>query len=363
MNEIVEKFDAVVIGAGLAGSCAAINLAKRGARVALIEAGTFPRHKVCGEFLSPDARPVLRRLQIEDCLQQKGAREVSMARLVLREDFIEVPLPAPALAVSRWITDDVLWQCARQNGVIAFDKTRVKNWQKNNGFTVQTSRGDFHAQGLIEASGRRGEAKNTTRFLGLKTHFRGTDLECGITELHVFKGGYCGLVRIEGDLTNVCLLTRYATWQRSGAKTPSEFFQQILAQCPLLKKRVQKAELAHDWLATGNVQFDFANYEKAPSDALHCGDAARFIHPFTGDGMAMALRSGELAGATLFARGKQGDAGELFAAAWRRNFTSRLNWAGALAPLFLQPGAARIALHITKSFPAMAPFLVTKTRG
>ncbi len=363
MNEFVNECDVVVVGGGLAGSCAAINLAKRGAKVALLEAGTFPRHKVCGEFLSPDSRPVLRRLQVEDLVKQKGAREVSMARLVLRRDFVEVPLKMPALAVSRWVLDEVLWKTAQQNGVAAFDKTRVRDWQKNGAFTVQTSRGTFQSHGLIEASGRRGETKNAPRFLGLKTHFRGTDLECGVTELHVFEGGYCGLVRIEGDLTNVCLLTRYATWQSSGAKTPEQFFQQILAQCPLLVKRLKNAELAHDWLATGNVQFDFANYEKEASCVLQCGDAARFIHPFTGDGMAMALGSGELAGSTLAARLNRGDAADLFAAAWRRRFASRLNWAGALAPLFLQPRAARIALNVTRVFPRTTPFLLAKTRG
>lgn len=363
MTELVNEFDVVVSGAGLAGSCAAINLAKRGVKTALLDAGSFPRHKVCGEFLSPDAGPVLRRLQVEDLLKEKGAREVTMARLVLRRDFIEVPLKVPALAVSRWILDEVLWKTAGQNGVAVFDKTRVRDWKKNGVFTIQTSRGAFQAQGLIEASGRRGDAKNSTRFLGLKTHFCGTDLECGVTELHVFEGGYCGLVRIEGDLTNICLLTRYATWQQSGARTPEQFFQQILSQCPLLAKRLCNAEVAHDWLATGNVQFDFANYEKNASAVLQCGDTARFIHPFTGDGMAMALSSGELAGATLAARLKRGDAADLFAAAWRRRFASRLNWAGALAPLFLQPRAARIALKVTRIFPTTAPFLVAKTRG
>lgn len=359
----MNEFDAIVTGGGLAGSCAALNLARRGLRVALLEAGTFPRHKVCGEFLSPEARPVLRRLQIEDCLFQKGAREVDMARLVLRRDFLEVPLPAPALAISRWILDETLWRRAKEAGIQALEKTRVRNWQKNGTFSVQTSRGDFEAPGLIDACGRRGKTKVTTRFLGLKTHFRGAALESGLTELHIFSGGYCGLVRVEGDLTNVCLLTRYSIWKNSGAKTAEAFFQQVLAQCPLLRERLKSADLAHDWLATGNIQFDALHHQNADSTALLCGDAARFIHPFTGDGMAMALRSGELAGATLATRLHNGDAEVLFSGAWQHQFAARLNWASQLAPLFLQPGAARLALHITRVFPALAPFLVAKTRG
>ncbi len=358
----MNEFDVVIIGGGLSGSCAAINLATRGVRVALLETGTFPRHKVCGEFLSPDARPVLRRLQVEDLLIGKGAREVAMARLVLGRDFLEVPLSAPALAISRHVLDEVLWRRALETGASGFEKTRVRDWQKMDDFIVRTSRGDFGSVGLIEASGRRGAPQKKARFLGLKTHFRGANLESGVTELHVFDGGYCGLVRVERDLTNVCLLVRYARYQQSGAKTPREFFNRILPQCPLLSERLKNAELAHDWLATGNVQFD-ANYQAAASDVLQCGDAARFIHPFTGDGMAMALRSGEIAGATLAARLNSGDAAELFAAAWHRHFSARLNWAGALAPLFLQPNAARIALSITRAFPSLAPYLVAKTRS
>ena len=362
----MNDFDAVVMGGGLAGSCAAINLAKRGANAALLEAGSFPRHKVCGEFLSPEARPVLRRLQVEDELFSKGAREVSTARLVLGTDFIEVALPAPALAVSRYVFDEVLWNRARQSGAWCFEKTRVRGWQQNKEFCIQTSQGEFRARGLIDASGRRATSKNSPRFLGLKTHWRGLDLEEGVVEMHVFQNGYCGLTRIEGDLTNVCLLTRYEAWQSSSARTPQEFFLSLLPQCPLLAQRVARAEVAHSWLATGNVQFDSANYQNdagAVPNLLLCGDAARFIHPFTGDGMAMALRSGELAGATLASRLNTGDASLLFANAWQRQFTARLNWAGILAPLFLQPAAARIALSAARVFPALAPFLVAKTRG
>jgi flavin-dependent dehydrogenase len=360
----MNSFDAVVIGGGLAGSCAAINLAKRGLSVALLEAGSFPRHKVCGEFLSPEARPVLRRLGVEAELLEKGAREVSLTRLVLGNDFLEVPLPSPALAVSRLVLDEVLWRRARQSGAHCLEKTRVRGWQKQDKFCVQTAKGEFQSPGLIEASGRSNTHQNKARFLGLKTHWHNLDLQEGVTELHVFEGGYCGLVRVESDLTNVCLLVRYEMWQRSGGKSPQEFFEQILQQCPLLARRIARAELAHSWLATGNVQFDAANHENVGlSGILQCGDAARFIHPFTGDGMAMALRAGELAGATLAARSNEDDASLLFAGAWRRQFRARLNWAGALAPLFLQPTAARVALQVTRTFPALAPFLVAKTRS
>jgi menaquinone-9 beta-reductase len=368
MNNV---FDIAVIGGGLAGSTGAAHAARRGARVALLEAGAFPRHKVCGEFLSPDARPVLRRLGVEEQLLNAGAREISSARLVVGRDYLELPLPKPALAVSRWILDEVLWENARESGAHCFEKTRVRAVENKRIFT---SRGDFLVREILLAGGRNSGVdsppstgglatsrarKNAARFIGLKSHLRDVDLEEGVTELHVFQGGYCGLVRIENDLANVCMLIRYEVWRRSGARSPEEFFRFVLAQCPLLRQRVANAQSAASWLATGNVRFEKnTGYETAL-----CGDAAQFIHPFTGDGMAMALRSGELAGATLAARRKAGDGSALYAAAWRREFAARLNWAGALAPLFLEPQGARLALAATRVFPGLAPLLLAKTRG
>jgi flavin-dependent dehydrogenase len=96
---------------------------------------------------------------------------------------------------------------------------------------------------------------------------------------------------------------------------------------------------------------------------LRCGDAAGFIPPFSGDGMAMAARAGELAGVTLGARLTHGDADTIYAAAWRREFESRLRWANALQPFFMEPLLSRSALTLASRVPPVARFLLGKTRG
>lgn len=371
MTQSARQFDAIVVGGGLAGSCAAFHLARRGVRVAVLESGNFPRHKVCGEFLSPESRIIFRRLGIEDKLTDAGARSITVARLFVPDGrFVEVPLAVPALAISRYVLDAILWDNAREAGAEGFEKTRVRTIESNGFFSVQTTRGDFRAVSIIEARGRTASGAGSddtapSRFFGLKIHWRGARLETGVTELHVFQGGYCGLVRVEGDLTNICLLARYEVWQQSGAKTPDELFRWVLTQCPALAERVVVGEAAMPWLATGNVSFA----ESAPvlDGILRCGDAAGFIHPLTGDGMAMALRSGELAAATLAAQLRDGlrtsDAIAIYDAAWRRELKPRLGWAQTLAPLFLHPVPARAALPLAKAFPATARFLLNKTRG
>ena len=111
----MSEFDAIVIGGGLAGSCAAFHLARRGVRVALLEAGKFPRHKVCGEFLSPESRTIFARLGVEEKLLSAGAREVFLARLFVPDGrFVEVPFASPALAISRHALDEILWNNARR---------------------------------------------------------------------------------------------------------------------------------------------------------------------------------------------------------------------------------------------------------
>lgn len=366
----MNEFDVIVLGGGLAGSCAAFNLARRGVRVAVLEAGTFPRHKVCGEFLSPESRKIFSRLGVEDKLFASGAREVFAARLFVPGGrFVEVPLAAPALAISRYALDQILWNNALEAGAQGFENTRVRTIEKNGAFQVLTSRGAYHGAGVIESRGRaaRGDGKgaNLARFFGLKTHWRGARLESGIVELHVFRGGYCGLVRVEGDLTNVCLLARYETWQLSGAKSPAELFGWILEQCPAMAGRVAVGEITMPWLATGNVSFGGTLPLKG--SAFCSGDAAGFIHPLTGDGMAMALRAGELSAATFAAQFRDGvgaeDAARIYEGAWQRELGPRLGWARGIAPLFLNPGSARVALPLARVFPGLLRFLLNKTRG
>ncbi|HVF09498.1 MAG TPA: FAD-dependent oxidoreductase, partial [Abditibacteriaceae bacterium] len=157
-----EVLDAVVIGAGVGGSCAAIALARRGARVALLEAGQLPHHKVCGEFLSPESRAVFQRLGVEDAILAARPVPVSSARIVsstrkhTRERCLEIPLPAGAIALSRFRLDKVLWDAAGTTGVLCLDKTRVRRIE-NAGFgrfTIHAINGEVQARSIIAAVGR-----------------------------------------------------------------------------------------------------------------------------------------------------------------------------------------------------------------
>lgn len=373
MSDGAEIFDAVIAGAGIGGSCAAIALAKRGARVLLIEAGDFPRHKVCGEFLSPESRALFARLQVLDEILNAGAGEISSAQFVGRSgSTVRVNLPKPALGISRWKLDEILWSAAEKAGVLCIAQTRIREITRAGElFAVHANHAIYRARAAVDATGRarlstpkNPGAPTRARFIGLKAHFRSVRLDADLVELHFLRGGYCGISRVEDELYNVCLLARYD--ERVAANNaPARVWQRVLAACPELQKRMNDAARATDWIATANVQF-IAREPVTENGVLRVGDAGGYIHPLAGDGMTMAVRSGELAAATISAglRGalSTSEAAQLYESAWRREFATRLQCADILGKV-LMSSAAPALIKLLSGMPRATGALLNATRG
>jgi len=383
--------DAIVVGAGISGACAAIALAQRGCKTLLLEAGTFPRHKVCGEFLSPESKSVFHRLQVLDAIVAAGAHDVTQARILARDGrAMETDLTGTALSISRFVLDNLLVEAAQNAGVKVLCGARARRLEQHQGiFCLDSTQGEFRARTVLVATGRKPawmqrsvgnevplkasssvaqDSIRGTRYIGFKAHFRDTALPCGTVELHAWRGGYCGLVRVEGGLTNVCLLARY---EAVAGRSPKEFWMWLLQHLPQLKARMHPARQEFDWLATGNVSFGPGTplrFCDADNDGvLCCGDAAGFIHPLTGDGMAMAARSGELAAAVMGAQLRGGlskhDAHALYIAAWQREFAVRLKWAGVFQRLLIDPQLTSPALSLMTRVPRLGRLAFGVTRG
>ncbi len=209
---------------------------------------------------------------------------------------------------------------------------------------------------------RRVRRERASRFLGLKTHLRGVRMASGEVQMFPFAGGYCGIVEVEDGAFNTCLLVDYA---RSKGRSPARLWDEVRRENRALGRATEDATLEFDWLATGNVSFD--RFAPARDGILRVGDAAGYIHPLSGDGMAMALRSGELAARSVVHALEWNlsleDAASSYSSMWEREFGSRLRWAARLQPLFTDPRFTRIAQGIFDLAPILSSFAVRRTRG
>jgi len=285
-------FDLVVGGAGPAGTSAAITAAREGFAVALLESGIFPRHKVCGEFISGEALSVLRPLIRNDELLDR-APGVKTARVYLDDRVAEFSVEPAAISLSRHELDQCLWASAIREGVSARDRMRVTSVRERQSlFTIESAERELRARAVINASGRWSNLSRMKRpigdsWIGLKQHFheRRASSRC---DLYFFPGGYCGVQPLGEGMVNVAAMVRADV-----ARTLTGVFEQNRG----LAARASDWRPASEPVATSPLLF--SPPRTSDGETVLVGDAAAFIDPFAGDGISMALHSGRLAALSL----------------------------------------------------------------
>ncbi len=261
-----------VIGAGPAGSTAALSARREGAPVEICEKSVFPRHKVCGEFLSPEAALIFDRLGILPgflALRPFAVRQanVSIGRAVKRWTLEE-----PAFGISRFTLDRFLLSSAQSAGA-----TLVHSAVKPEGGP------------LVIASGRRDSAPAGHRLFGFKAHFTGP-LDDRI-DLLFDRDVYVGINCVENGATNVCALASEPLLRRYNFEPDA-----LIAATPALAARIGPLTRSMPWLITGPLVYGGRFDARTPPDVYLAGDALGFVDPFTGSGMLGALSTGFLAG-------------------------------------------------------------------
>jgi len=285
--EVNATFDLIVVGAGPAGSSAAIVAARRGMKVLLLEAGRFPRHKVCGEFVSSEAVDVLHYVVPDRIESLLAVPRIARARIHSHGRFVEMPVSPAAYSIPRITLDEELWNAAQRCGVTCRFETVREVKPSNLTFSVETTHAEYDATSVINASGRWSRLSrripSNDSWIGLKAHFAAETDDA--VDLYFTGGGYCGIQAVSPGVLNACALVRQGT-----AKT----LQDVLQSDEHLANR------SRDWRPLTEV-FATAPVHLGPgspiSDGmLQVGDAAGFVDPFIGDGISLALRSGVLAG-------------------------------------------------------------------
>ena len=269
-----------IVGGGLAGLTLGIALRQRAVPVELVEAGSYPRHRVCGEFVSGRGLETLKRLGLFDELAKSGRLATSAAFFTGERGGKVRPLPEPALCLSRFTMDVRLAEKFRELGGTLICGKRL---------------GQAQEEGTVFATGRVARAKEQGwHWFGMKAHARGLKLSADL-EMHFTRGGYIGLCQLPDGVVNACGLYR----RRTGDSVETGILPERLANAAegSLRKRLQAAEWEESsFCAVGGLSY--AAGVSSP-DECRIGDARAMIPPVTGNGMSLALESAELAIAPL----------------------------------------------------------------
>lgn len=253
-----------IVGAGPAGSSAALSALAEGARVEIHDPSLFPRHKVCGEFLSPEVADLIDGLP--------SCPRIRQVRLFFEKHRKKWNLSEPAYGLSRHALDRFLLDRALGNGAVLVRRRNLSPTPP-----------------VVIAHGRQTASVAGNRLFGFKAHFEGPADDA--LDLFFFDGCYVGINAVEGGLTNVCGLAPESTLKRLNFDV-----DQLLSGSPALAERLLPLRRSWNWLMTGPLIYrDGWNEVPRPGTYL-AGDALGFVDPFTGSGMLSAIATGKIAG-------------------------------------------------------------------
>ncbi len=358
------QFDLAIIGGGPAGSSCAITAARLGANVGLFEAKDFPRHRVCGEFVSAESLDVLAGL-LQDVPTAASllqtAPVIDRTRLLLNQRVIEAPVTPPALSISRHVLDALLWDAARRAGVRVHPNCEVAGSEGDGPFTLRTSSGTVKAKALIVAAGRWSQftAERTVpagpKWIGVKAHFQESWTE-SCTDLYFFAHGYCGVQPVTEGVVNACAMVR------SDRATSLE---EVCKLHPILAQR------ATNWRATmqpvTTAPLIYRQPQPVRGNTMFVGDAAAFIDPFAGDGISIALRTGSVAAQCicnfLMDPAALSKAVGLYQQEYLHQFAPLLSAASRVRYLLSLPPFAQSAVFELLRLPGLIPYMIRKTRS
>jgi len=309
--------DAVVVGGGPAGSALATLLARRGHDVLLLDAARFPRDKVCGEGVSPEAWRILDVLGASDAVRElsphplRGMQLVSPDGTAFRGEYRG--RERPGFALRRLHLDAALLDVARRAGVEVREGARVVSLVREGdavaGVVVETGneRQTLRARVVAAADGRRSvvarslgllrERPRRRRF-AVRGHWEGMEALSELGEMHVGGGGYCGVAPLSPAVANVAFVLDAGELAPAAGDLERFYREALRRRWPRLAERLENARLLEPPRAIGPLALE-CRAVSAPGAVL-VGDAAGFYDPFTGEGVTLALRTAELAAESLW---------------------------------------------------------------
>ncbi|WP_432712517.1 NAD(P)/FAD-dependent oxidoreductase [Pedobacter sp.] len=361
----------IIAGGGLAGLIAAIHLSKAGVKVTLFEKHPFPQHKVCGEYISNEVLPYLQSLGADpSVLHPNSIYKFQFSTSSGKS--MEAKLPLGGFGLSRYAFDNFLMKKAISEGCEIIQDTVLTIDFIDHEFLVTTgANGILKAPLVLGAYGKRTALDHQLQrhfmnqaspWLAVKAHYTG-EFDEHLVALHHFKGGYCGVSKVENDLINICYLCDYATFKKY--RNLNEFQQQVLYQNEHLQTLFESSKIVFEQPLT-IAQLNFQKKEVVKNHVLMIGDTAGLIHPLCGNGMSMAIHSAKLSAeqVLLFLKGNTRASMESqYKQLWQFHFKQRLQMGHILSGLLRKEKLATIMTSTLANFPFILPQLIKKTHG
>ena len=366
-------YDVIIVGGGLAGLTSAIHLSTRGINVVLIEKNDYPKHKVCGEYVSNEVLPYLEQLGIQP--EKLGAVSIDQFEMSTQKGkLLQSNLPLGGFGISRYSFDLAMANLAKSKGARIIHDTVTEVDFQNDKFHIQTrSSGQFTSKLAIGAFGKRSILdkklnrrfiKSRSPYLAIKLHADGK-FQDNLVALHNFSGGYCGVSMVEKQKINLCYITDYKSFAKY--RNINEFQEKVLFKNKHLKRIWMKITPVFQEPITIS-QISFAPKAPVENHMLMCGDTAGLIHPLCGNGMSMAIRSAQFASKLVI----QFQDGEIpsrkslenkYAKAWKHEFQIRLRVGTIIAYLLKFEWLTEHLATLVNVFPSLLPKIITMTHG
>ncbi|MGH7767667.1 MAG: NAD(P)/FAD-dependent oxidoreductase [Candidatus Binatia bacterium] len=320
----MKRSDVAIVGAGPAGCSAAILLARKGYSVVLIDRSVFPREKPCGDFLNPVNWEIFEKLGIENALLSSAHEKVGSFRISTASATATIPFPPWngrhffGVGLRRSVLDDLLLRLAEKEGVAVKQGCKPSHFSRNKNDWVLTwkdscAESKLYSRLLIGADGRNswvahrlGLAAPTARagkFVAFQLHLSGCGGINDSVQIHLFPGGYGGLVGLGGGVATFCFII------------DKRMAREVPAVEDLLKKYLYRNSRLEEALEGGTAvgaerslyPVYFSPRRCYGEGYLLTGDAARVTEPVTGEGVYFALKSGELAAEVAALALRRGD--------------------------------------------------------
>jgi menaquinone-9 beta-reductase len=362
----------LIVGGGLAGLITANYLADLGISVAVIEKKSYPFHRVCGEYISNETIPFLRKLNLFP--EEFSPPSIEKFQLTsVNGKSAQIDLDLGGFGISRYSFDNFLYQKAKLKGVEFFLDTDVEQIVFNeNQFVVKSSNREWNAFVVIGAFGKRSKLdvtmnrdfiKARSPYLAVKYHVR-TDHPRDLISLHNFKDGYCGISQIEEQKYTVCYLSHRNNLKERGSIELME--KEVLFKNPFLKSLFQNSEFLYSRPEVIN-EISFATKNPVENHVLMAGDSAGMITPLCGNGMALAIHAGkvvsELTMQFLNMKITRDELEKRYIHQWNQLFATRL-WIGRKVQfLFGAEWTSNLAVNLIACSKPIAYVIIRKTHG